>query len=231
MILLILLLINNVLNGGLNDPRTYFLNMLLSLPGILIGLSFHEFAHAWTSHRLGDPTPMLQGRVTLDPRAHLDLFGFACLVFCGFGWGVPVEIDNRRYRHPRRDELIVSSAGVTMNLLLAVVFAFTIKGFRQIVPNALLTYDNLPGLVLYILFHAILINLTLAVFNLLPVPPLDGFGILTQIFDLRKQRFYPTLAQSGPMILMLLLLTGTISKILMPAVNSLYRLLMNYIIL
>ena len=77
---------------------------VLMLPGIIIGLSFHEFAHAWVSDRLGDPTPRRQGRVTLNPLAHIDWMGFICLVLVGFGWGKPVSIDPRYYKHRRRDE-------------------------------------------------------------------------------------------------------------------------------
>ena len=95
---------------------SYILGRLIILPGIIIGLSFHEFAHAKASDLLGDPTPRLQGRTSLNPVAHIDPVGFLLLLLIGFGWGRPVQIDPRSYRHRRRDELSVSLAGVTMNL-------------------------------------------------------------------------------------------------------------------
>ena len=102
---------------------SYILGRLIILPGIIIGLSFHEFAHAKASSVLGDPTPRLQGRVSLNPVSHIDPVGFLLLLLIGFGWGRPVQIDPRYYKHRRRDELIVSLAGVTMNLLIAVLTA------------------------------------------------------------------------------------------------------------
>ena len=94
---------------------------LLMLPGIIMALSFHEFAHAWVSDKLGDPTPRRQGRVTLNPLAHIDWIGFLTLVLVGFGWGKPVQIDPSYYKNRRRDEFFVAIAGVTMNLILAVI--------------------------------------------------------------------------------------------------------------
>ena len=99
------------------------LTKLLMLPGIIIGLSFHEFAHAWMSDKLGDPTPRRQGRVTINPMAHIDPIGFLALLLVGFGWGKPVQIDPGYYKHRRRDEFLVGIAGVTMNLLLAIAFS------------------------------------------------------------------------------------------------------------
>ena len=111
---------------------------LLTLPGIILGLSFHEFAHAWMSNKLGDPTPKRQGRLTINPLAHIDWIGFLCLLLVGFGWGKPVEIDPRYYKHRRRDEFLVAIAGVTMNLILAIVFSIPARALviRWILPSA-----------------------------------------------------------------------------------------------
>lgn len=230
-ILLILLLITNFLNGGLSDPKSYFFNMLLSLPGIIIGVSFHEFAHAWTSYKFGDPTPMRQGRVTVSPRAHFDPAGFLCLLFCGFGWGVPVQIDSRYYKHPRADELVVSAAGVVMNFIIAVIFSF----IAHLMIGADASVAGLGGSALDIIFtmvlYTVMINLTLLVFNLIPVPPLDGFGVLTNLFNFRKYGWYMKFYNAGPMLLMFLLLFGVVDRILSPAVQGLYGLLLNSIIM
>ena len=122
----------NFINGAFSNPMDWLMSKLLILPGILIGLCFHEFAHGAVSCALGDPTPKLQGRLTINPAAHLDPFGFLALLLAGFGWGVPVQIDPRYYKHRRRDELLVALAGVAMNLLIAIVFSFIIKGLLML---------------------------------------------------------------------------------------------------
>ena len=205
--------------------------MLIALPGIVIGLSFHEFGHAFMSDRLGDPTPRAQGRVTLNPMAHFDPVGFLALMFCGFGWGIPVEIDPRHYKHPRRDELLVSLAGVVMNLIVAIVFSFIVHFVYINVPYDKLSDGTLMGTLFNILLQVVIVNVVLMVFNLIPVPPLDGFGIITEIFNLREKSFYYTLYNYGFPILMILLIVGVVDKILNPIVNGVYALLLQYIIL
>lgn len=230
-ILLVILLMVNIAQNGLYNPKTYFLNMLIALPGIVIGLSFHEFGHAFVSDRLGDPTPRAQGRVTLNPLAHFDPIGFLALMFCGFGWGIPVEVNSRYYKHPRRDELLVSLAGVVMNLIVAIVFSFIVHFVYINVPYAKLSDGTLMGTLFNILLQVVIVNVVLMVFNLIPVPPLDGFGIITEIFNLREKSFYYTLYNYGFPILMILLIVGVVDKILNPMVNGVYALLLQYIIL
>ena len=118
------------------------LTKLLMLPGIIIGLSFHEFAHAWMSDKLGDPTPRRQGRVTINPMAHIDPIGFLALLLVGFGWGKPVQIDPGYYKHRRRDEFLVGIAGVTMNLLIAVIFSLPARAILCVPYTALCGYDK-----------------------------------------------------------------------------------------
>lgn len=222
-IILLLLLVTSFMNRGLSSPKDYFMNMLISLPGIIIGLSFHEFGHAFVSYKLGDPTPELQGRVTVNPMAHIDPFGFLALMFCGFGWGIPVQIDPRYYKHPRRDEFLVSIAGVTMNLIIAIVFAFLTKLILKFGSFAAVTDGTLVNLLMQIVLQVVIINVILLVFNLIPVPPLDGFSILTQIFNLRKKSWYQVVYQNGFLILMVLLITNIIDLILNPCVFFIYN--------
>lgn len=158
---------------------------LLTLPGIIIGLSFHEFAHAWMSDRLGDPTPRRQGRLTVNPLAHIDPLGFVALLLVGFGWGKPVMIDAGYYKNRRRDEFLVAIAGVTMNLIVAVILSFPAKALMN------MYYSSGSALVeniFYIVYYAVSINVCLMVFNLIPCPPLDGWNIVTQIFRLDRYR-------------------------------------------
>ena len=227
-IIIIALVVLNFLNGDFNDPMGWLVDKLILLPGIVIGLSFHEFAHGIVSYKLGDPTPKEQGRLTINPAAHMDPFGFAALLFAGFGWGIPVQIDPRYYKHRRRDELLVALAGVVMNFLIALAFAFIMKLLFVVRPDWLT--GSLGEIVVEMLMAVISINLVLMIFNLLPVPPLDGFGILTQIFDLRKYSWYYQIYDKGFLILLVLILLGVTDKILGPAVSSIWGWMINNII-
>lgn len=230
-ILLLLLFISNFINGGLSDPKTYFFNVLLTLPGIVVGLSFHEFAHAFASNVFGDPTPKMQGRLTVNPIKHIDPFGFFALIFCGFGWGVPVQINPRYYKRPRFDEFIVSIAGVSMNLLMAIIFAFITRFAINIFGLNTINKDSWQGLLIQILVYVVMINITLMIFNLLPVPPLDGFGLVTELFNLKQRNWYDKFYQYGGLILLLLLLMGVVNKILFPISNTIYGLILHNIII
>lgn len=230
-IILILLLVTNFLDGGLSNPKTYLFDMLLTLPGIIVGLSFHEFAHALASNTFGDPTPKMQGRLTVNPVKHIDPFGFIALILCGFGWGIPVQIDNRYYKRPRLNEFIVSIAGVTMNFIIAILFAVITRFAISTWGREVVLSDSIQGLIIKIFLYVVMVNITLMVFNLIPVPPLDGFGLVTELFNLRKTSWYSTIYQYGGVILLLMLLFGVISKILHPLTSGIYSAILQGIIL
>ena len=187
------------------------MNKLMFLPAIIIGLSLHEYAHAKVAYKLGDPTPKMQGRVSINPLAHIDWVGFASLIFVGFGWGRPVEINPANFKKRRRDELLVSLAGVVMNLIIAVIFAFVAK-----ILLAVLGYSFLSGTFGNILWtmviDIVIINLALMIFNL------------------KTTELYWRLYQYGNWILIALIIFGVTSKILSPCLNFLYSLLASYII-
>ncbi len=206
------------------DPAGWFLDKLLILPGIIIGLSFHEFAHAFVADRLGDHTPAMMGRVTINPAAHIDLVGFAALLLIGFGWGKPVEIDPRNFKKPRRDEILVSVAGVAMNLILAIAMSLVLKlmiSATGMMPGMSGAMPILEQIVMYIIY----MNLVLMVFNLLPVPPLDGFNLITEIFDLKRYGWWYTLYNNGFLILLLLIVFNITDMILGPALSALLGLM------
>lgn len=188
-----------------------FLAKILSIPGVIIAMSFHEFAHAWMSNKLGDPTPARQGRLTLNPLAHIDTIGFIALLLCGFGWGKPVMIDPYYYKNKRRDEILVGLAGVVMNLLLAIIFSFPTKAIYSLY---LSTGSQLLELVFNIFYAIVMLNLCLMIFNLIPCPPLDGWGIVTQIFNLEKYDWYYKVYRFGPFILIALILFNITNSIL-----------------
>ena len=220
LIILGVMIVINLLDGQFQNFEAWIYKQLLMIPGIVIGLAFHEFAHGFVSYKLGDPTPKLQGRLTLNPGAHLDPIGFLCLFFAGFGWGVPVQIDPRYYKHRRRDEFLVSIAGVTMNLIIAICFAFALRVVVH--SNSQFFISQIGEIMVQILQYGIFINLVLMVFNLIPVPPLDGFGIITQIFNLEKYSWYDVVYRNGLFILMGLILFDVISTILNPCVSFLW---------
>ncbi|MBQ9272576.1 MAG: site-2 protease family protein [Mogibacterium sp.] len=202
----------------------YILSKLLMLPGIIIGLSFHEFAHAWVSDRLGDPTPRRQGRVTLNPMAHIDIIGFIALLLVGFGWGKPVQIDPSYYKKPRRDEFLVSIAGVTMNLLLAIVFSIPARFLMSHAGGAAVS-DIIYNLYLMI-FYTVSINIVLMIFNLIPCPPLDGWGIVTQLFRLDRYKWWYKVYQYGTYILLALIVFNVTDLIITPLVNMILNILL-----
>ena len=217
-----LMAVNSLMRGSYSNPMDWIMEKILILPGILIGLSFHEFGHAYVSTKLGDPTPKLQGRVTINPLAHVDPVGMVCLLFAGFGWGIPVEINPAYYKHRRRDEILVGLAGVTMNLILAIVFSLLIRVVMML--TGVLGPD-VTSVIYTIFMNVVMINVVLMVFNLLPVPPLDGFGIVTNLFHLEKYSWYQQYYQWGYFILIFLVLLGVVSAILGPVTMFIMQLL------
>ena len=222
-ILLAIMLVESITSSHMSIWEWAYKKLLI-LPGIIIGLSFHEAAHAFASYKLGDPTPKFQGRLTLNPLKHFDPAGFIALLFIGFGWGVPVEVDPRYYKNRRSGELLVSLAGVVTNLLLAVVSALL---FRFALNH--MSYDFYQGagqVLMQLLLYVVYINLILMLFNLIPVPPLDGFGIVTQIFRLERYDWYWKIYQYGQPILLILIIFNIPSKIISPACDVLLNLLL-----
>lgn len=207
-------------NGALDDPAGWFLDIVLLLPGIVIGLSFHEFAHALVAYKLGDDTPKIQGRVTINPLAHMDPIGFLAILLVRFGWGKPVEIYPGNFKNRRRDSILVSFAGVSMNLFIAILFTLGLRIYFQLVP-ASFYFTDFGNSVTMILYYIIYINLVLMVFNLLPVPPLDGFSIITEVFNLRKSSFYFQIQDKGFLILMVLIVLNVTGLVLTPALQFL----------
>ncbi|MFA6250892.1 MAG: site-2 protease family protein, partial [Candidatus Shapirobacteria bacterium] len=192
---------------------------IIFIVGLIIALTIHEFSHSLAADRLGDPTPRSQGRLTLNPLAHLDPLGTLMLIIAHFGWGKPVPIDPYNFRSPRRDELLVSLAGPSSNLILALLFTLAIRLFSP------------PFLAATVLFLFIQVNVYLAIFNLLPIPPLDGSKIFLNLLppDIAAT-WEEALTRYGPILLIILIffpfLGGNLlSSILLPIVNTLLGLL------
>jgi Zn-dependent protease len=189
---------------------------------LILSLSFHEAAHAWSANRLGDPTARLLGRLTLNPLAHIDWIGtvlFPLLAVISnlplIGWARPVPVNPVNLPHPRRDFAMVAAAGPASNLLLA---------FVALVPLALLSTGEVTGsLLLDFLRGFIQLNVFLAVFNLLPVPPLDGGNVLAGLVPESAARVVDQLRPFGIFILYGLILTGLLGEIVRPVQGFLVR--------
>ncbi len=184
------------------------LQVLYTLPAIIIGLTVHEWAHAYAAYRLGDPTARNLGRMTLNPLAHFDVFGFLCLLLVGFGWAKPVPINPRNFKHYRRDDIIVSLAGITMNLIVA--FFFTFIYVAGVLKWGLSDNEAFTSIFLYI----VVINLSLMLFNLIPIYPLDGSHVLESLLVRKIPRFFMFMRRYGQFILIALLITGVFGNAL-----------------
>ena len=156
----------------------------------------------------------------MNPLAHIDWIGLAALFFCGFGWGVPVEINPNNFRNPRKAELLVACAGVIMNLLLAILFTVILKILFVTVGTNFFFGSNVGYGVLEVIIYIIQINLVLMIFNIIPCPPLDGFNVLAQILNFGQTQTYWRIYQYGNWLLVLLIVTGITGMIISPCVSA-----------
>ncbi len=195
------------------------IGMLYRIPGILIGLTIHECAHAYAAYKLGDPPAKNLGRLSLDPLKHMDLFGTLMLVIAGFGWARPVLVNTRNFKKPRRDDTIVSLAGVTANLL----FAFVLTG----VLFALIT-GPLNEIVYQLILTTIVINLSLAIFNLIPIPPLDGYHVFKNAFIRLGSNFFMMFERYGQFLLLAIIITGVANSTIGFLISSILKLFLGF---
>lgn len=193
-------------------------DLAVRIPVFLLALTIHEFAHGWIANRLGDPTARLQGRLTLNPVAHLDPIGTLAIVLIGFGWAKPVPVDFRYLKQPRRDMMLIAAAGPVSNLLMAVVCAFSYRMVPWAVGGPEWAWLILP--VRSMIRMGVWVNVMLAVFNLLPIPPLDGSRVVSGILPVRHAISYSRLEPYGFVIIFLLFFSGIMDPVFGVAVRT-----------
>lgn len=195
-----------------NQPIVFF----ILVPVLLLSLAIHEFAHAYTADRLGDPTARYLGRVTLNPLAHLDPFGTALLVIAGFGWGKPVPFNPINLANPKRDSALISFAGPLSNFVLAILAAGLVQLVLLLGGSA-----NSFGLVLLLGVARVFvwINLSLGFFNLLPIHPLDGFKVVYGLLPFNFANQWMQMEPMGMFILLIMVATSSVGNIINPLVQ------------
>lgn len=188
----------------------YLLGLLISIPGLILALSLHEFAHGYAAYLMGDNTAKYNGRLSLNPLDHLDLMGTLCLFIFKFGWAKPVPINPYNFRKRRLGIVTVSLAGPFMNFLTALVLSIILSAFVRYMP-----YSKLSEFLYLVLLYAIQLNIGLMCFNLIPIPPLDGSKVLLEFLPYRHRETFYRLEQYSSFILMALLFTNVLNPVLM----------------
>lgn len=194
-------------------------SLFFFIPALIIAITIHEFSHALIADKLGDPTPRSQGRLSLNPLRHLDLLGTLMLVLVHFGWGKPVQIDPYNLKNPRRDETLISLAGPASNLILATILSIIVR------------FISLNTFSIFLFSSIIQMNVILAVFNLIPIPPLDGSKIFLDLLpnDISYQ-WQEAFEKYGFILLMIFLFfpvngTSLVSIIMSPILRTIFTLL------
>ena len=200
------------------------LNILLAIPGVIIAMTFHEYAHALAAYKLGDDTPKIQGRLNLNPISHIDPIGIVLLLVAGFGWGKPVQIDSRNFNGKyslSKSEAIVAAAGPIMNFVLA--FIFSIIYYVLFSGNILNNLSTRVVQILYlVLIQIISINIGLGVFNLIPLPPLDGSKILMHFLNFNAKQWFYNNERIFYTAFLILWITGLLSSLLSPIFSGVF---------
>ena len=198
------------------------IGLVLSIPGLLIAITFHEYAHAFVADKLGDDTPRRQGRLTLNPLDHLDPFGVIMLLFVHIGWGKPVEVNpvnfDRRMTMEKGNAL-VSIAGPAMNFILAILFTFIYCGVIKFAP--MFAINQIGSTILLMIQYTVLLNIGLGVFNLIPLPPLDGSKVIKPFLPYNAKNFFETNERMFYFIFIIIWVTGIGSRIISPIISVL----------
>lgn len=208
------------LTNLITNPGALF-SLLASIPGVLLAITFHEYAHGLVAYKLGDNTAKDEGRLSLNPLAHLDPIGTLMLVFAGFGWGKPVYVDPRNYTRKismEKGEAIVSLAGPLMNIILAFIFTLIYCAIYKFAGAGFL-HSTMGSVLMLMIFYTISINVGLGVFNLIPLPPLDGSKIIMPFLPYKAKEWFVNNEQIFYLVFVVLWITGLAGIIISPAIS------------
>lgn len=219
------------LTSFMTDPNS-LLSILFGLPGVLIAITFHEFAHGFAAYKLGDNTAKMEGRLSLNPFAHLDPIGTLMLVFVGFGWGKPVHVNPSNYTRKysmEKGEAIVSAAGPLMNILLAIVFTIITFVLANVTNTGIfiVATNTTLSVVFRILISVVTINVGLGLFNLIPLPPLDGSKIIMPFLPYKAKQWFINNEQIFYIVFIVLWISGLAERIISPAITWISMGIMN----
>ena len=218
--IIIIIMVLSTITGYITNPDALF-SLLLSIPGILIAITFHEFAHGFAAYKLGDTTAKDEGRLSLNPFDHLDPIGTVMLIFAGFGWGKPVHVNPRNYTRKmsmEKGEAIVSIAGPLMNFLLAIIFAIIYIAILKFAGLSFIT-TSVGMVIIGIVTATISVNVGLGVFNLIPLPPLDGSKVIMPFLPYKAKQWFINNEQIFYIVFVILFITGLAGRIISPAIN------------
>lgn len=204
--------------------REGLISFLVMLPALLISLSIHEFAHAWVAYKLGDISQKIRGRLTLNPFNHIDLFGFISIMLLGVGWGKPVMIDDRNFKNRARGNMLTALAGPMSNLLLAILLTVLLK-ILMVCGVFAGEMGQVGNILLEMLLTTIQFNVIFCVFNLIPLPPLDGSKVLAYFLPQKLRGWMYTLERYSFIIIIILWCTNLSYYIIRPAYNLILKLL------
>ncbi|MCI8587215.1 MAG: site-2 protease family protein [Clostridia bacterium] len=205
------------------------LGLLLSLPGVLLAITFHEFAHAYAADKLGDDTPRMQGRLSLNPMDHIDPLGLAMLIFAHIGWGKPVQVNPRNYDRRmsmEKADAIVSLAGPLMNFILAIIFTLIYCAIFKFASGEFLL-STVGSVIMTLISSTVITNIGLGVFNLIPLPPLDGSKIFLPILPTKAKYWFQDNERIFYMIFLFIWITGIASNIISPIITNLSTQILN----
>lgn len=206
-----------VISSIINTSTSTWISLLLTLPAVIIAITFHEFAHAWMADKLGDTTPRSQGRLTLNPLAHLDPVGSILLIFAHVGWGKPIQINPNNFTSNKSKsacEALVSFAGPAMNFIIAIVFSLI-----YLLLGIFLKSQFVGSIFDILIYITITVNIGLGVFNLIPLPPLDGEKIFRNFLPYRAIQWLDRNAYILNAIFIALWFTGLLSYVVSPVID------------
>lgn len=206
--------------------REGLIQFIYTLPALLLSLSVHEYAHAWMAYKLGDISQKIRGRLTMDPTKHIDPFGFICIALLGVGWGRPVMVDDRNFKDRAKGTMLTSLAGPVANILLALLLTLVLKVLIMVGAVDLVATSKMVEILVSMLLLTIQFNVIFGIFNMIPLPPLDGSKVLFYFLPSKLKPIMYTLERYSFIIILVLFMTDLSSVIIQPAYNLVLNLIM-----